>query len=158
MTMKRISAVKLVMKNLQHHEMDHDASKMRIKIDKDLNLSGEDKQLILKFCKMCFSVMELDEDYTCFLSSDRRRSKIITTAICNLGDSNIKIYCQNRALSDILRSIAHEMFHLKQNEMGLIPRKLKKHYLEPVEWHANVVSGSLLSYFASKVGKDKVYR
>ena len=71
---------------------------------------------------------------------------------------SVKIYCQSRSLADILRSIGHEMFHLRQHEMDLIPVKKKLHHLNPVEWHANIAGGSLLSYFADITGKDKIYR
>jgi Zn-dependent peptidase ImmA (M78 family) len=58
----------------------------------------------------------------------------------------------------MLRSIAHEMYHLRQHELGLVPRKMKQHHLSPIEWQANAAAGSLLSYFAQKVGRDKIYR
>lgn len=156
--MKRFEPVKLVMNNLKKHDLSNDSSNMRILIDKNLDMSQDDRNLISKFCKMCYSVLEIEGDYRCYLTSDRKRSKIVTTAICDLAGGNIHIYCRHRALADILRSIGHEMFHLRQNELGLVHPHLKKHYLEPIEWHANVIGGSLLSYFASKVGRDKIYR
>lgn len=146
------------MRNLKNHDMSHDSSNLKILIDKGLHLSQEDQALISKFCKMCYSVLELEDEYKCFLTADRKRSKIITTAICDFSKNRIKIYCHNRALADLLRSIGHEMFHLKQSELGMVHPNLKAHYLEPIEWHANICGGSLLSYFASKVGRDKIYR
>lgn len=147
------------MKNLSDRQMTDDAEGLRIFIDKDLSFSKEDKRIISKFCKLCYSFFEIEDEYKCYLSADRHRAKIVTTAVCDFSKKNIRIYCHGRAMADILRSIAHEMFHLKQNEMGLLKnKKLKKHYLEPIEWDANVAGGSMLSYYAQKVGKDKIYR
>lgn len=157
--MKRAESLDLLMKNLSRHETSHGAKNLRIFIDKELSLSKQDKKIIANFCKLCFSALELEDDYECYLSANRHRAKIVTTAICDFSKNNIRIYCHERAMADILRSIAHEMFHLKQHEMGILKnRKMKKHYLEPIEWDANIAAGSLLSYYAQKVGKDKIYR
>jgi hypothetical protein len=132
---------------------------IKVLIDKNLNISPEDRKLIREYCAMCEEAMGIEGDYKCYLSSNRKRSHIITTAICTFSDGNIKIYCHERGMADILRSIAHEMFHLRQHELDLVPHKIKKpHHLSPIEWHANIVGGSMLSYFADKVGKDKIYR
>lgn len=50
------------------------------------------------------------------------------------------------------------MFHLRQHEMDQVPVKMKVHYLNPIEWTANAAGGSLISYFADSIGKDKIYR
>lgn len=117
-----------------------------------------DRSIISDFCNMCSSALNLESEYKCYLSDDRKRAKIATSAICDYSRKNIRIYCRQRALADILRSIAHEMYHLRQNELGLVPKKMKQHHLSPVEWQANIAAGSLLSYFAQKVGRDKIYR
>ncbi len=128
-------------------------------IDKGLDISKEDQKIIRDFLDLCVLSMGLEEDYKCFLSADRKRSRIVTTAICTFSENQIKIYCHERSLADILRSIAHEAFHLRQNELGLVPSKMEKpHHLNPIEWQANIAGGSLISYFAQKVGRDKIYR
>ena len=127
-------------------------------IDRDLEMDHDDQVTISKFCNLCADALGLEDEYKCYLSNDRKRAKIVTSAICDFSRKNIRIYCHQRALADILRSIAHEMFHLRQNELNLVPKKMKQHHLSPIEWHANVAAGSLLSYFAQKVGRDKIYR
>lgn len=157
--MKRAQLLKHVMKSLNDEVEVGGSSSIKILIDKGLKISKEDQRLIRDYCSMCCRALGIEGDYKCFLSANRKRSHIITTAICSFSDESIKIYCHERAMADILRSIAHEMFHLRQHELDLIPREMKKpHHLNPIEWHANVAGGSLLSYFASKVGKDKIYR
>jgi len=157
--MKQTQLLKSLMSNLQNGSDGKDFSRISIKISKELNISNEDKKLIKNFCDLCSDMLEMKGDYECFLAADRKKAKIVTTAICSFSENSIKIYCHDRALADILRSIAHEMFHLRQHELDLIPKEMNKpHHLNPVEWHANAASGSFLSYFAQKVGKDKIYR
>lgn len=156
--MKRAQLLKNVMENLENG-FSHDGNKhIKIMIDRELNMDRDDRLIISKFCSMCSDALGLENEYKCYLSDDRKRAKIVTSAICDYSQKNIRIYCHERALADILRSIAHEMFHLRQSELGLVSKKIKKHHLSPIEWHANVAAGSLLSYFAQKVGRDKIYR
>ena len=146
------------MKNLEDKKNNNGDNDIKLMIDKDFDLSSEDKKIIRQFCSMCYSMLELTGDYKCYLSIDRKKSKIKTTAICRYGKNNVRIYCQNRSIADILRSIGHEMFHLRQHEMDQVPVKMKVHYLNPIEWTANAAGGSLISYFADSIGKDKIYR
>lgn len=156
--MKRTQLLKNLMRNLEHGFESASSNQISLMIERGLRMGKDDQRLISNFCDMCAGAMDLEGDYKCFLSDDRKRAQIVTTAICDFSSRNIRIYCHERALADILRSIAHEMYHLRQHELDLVPRKMKKHHLSPIEWHANVAAGSLLSYFAQKVGKDKIYR
>ena len=156
--MKRAQLLRELMSNLENGFPQGEHHHIKVMVEKGLNISKVDSALIHKFCNMCAAAIGLENDYKCYLSDDRKRSKIMTTAICDFSHHNIRIYCHSRALADILRSIAHEMFHLRQNELHLVPNKPKQHHLSPVEWHANAAAGSLLSYFAQKVGRDKIYR
>ncbi len=130
----------------------------KLMVGRDCSFESEDVRLINEFLKQCASVLELDGDYRCYLSSDRKKSKIKTTAICAFSHNNIRIYCKDRSLADILRSIAHESFHLKQHEAHAVPRKMPPHHLNPIEFDANIFGGSMLSLFAAKKGRDKIYR
>jgi Zn-dependent peptidase ImmA (M78 family) len=129
----------------------------KIMMSTGLELSPKHKKIIMKFCKFVYEMLELTEDYSCFLSANRKAAGIQTTAVCVYDDKKVSVYCKNRSLADILRSIAHEMFHLKQHEMNLVHHKMPPHHLNPIEWDANIAAGSLLSFFAQKVGRDKIY-
>lgn len=157
--MKRLDSVKIVLDNLRDEHQKISDSKVKILKSRDLDLHDNSEDLIKQFVKFCCEMMELQNDYDCYLSANRKKSKIKTTAVCSFNEGNIRIYCKDRALADVLRSIAHEMFHLKQHELGLVHNNTKKkHYLSPIEWDANIVAGSLISFFALKTGRDKVYR
>lgn len=146
------------MKNLKDKKENNGDNDIKLMLDKNLNLPPADKKIIKQFCSLCYSMLELTGDYKCYLSVDRKKSHIKTTAICSYGKNNIRIYCHERSIADILRSIGHEMFHLRQHEMDQVPVKMKPHHLNPIEWTANAAGGSLISYFADMIGKDKIYR
>lgn len=156
--MERVQLLKALMSNLEKDEGVDKLPNISIKLSKALDFSKEDRKIIRDFCGMCSKLLELEDQYDCFLESDRKISKIITTAICAFSERNIRIYCHERSMADILRSIGHEMFHLRQHELDLVPSNMKQHHLSPIEWHANAAGGALLSYFAQKVGRDKIYR
>lgn len=156
--MNRVELVTLLMTNLGDKKKVNRSGDFTIFVHEDLELEKADEKIVKDFCNLCYSMLELTGEYECYLCDNRKDSKIKTTAICAFGESNIRIYCKNRSLADILRSIGHEMFHLRQCEMDLVPVKQGPHHLSPVEWHANIAGGALLSYFANELGKDKIYR
>jgi hypothetical protein len=157
--MEREQLLKSLMTRLDDGVEIEKTPNFSIFVDKDLNISKEDQKIIRDFLCLCVLSTGLEKDYKCFLTADRKRSRIVTTAVCIFGEKRIKIYCRERSLADILRSIAHEAFHLRQHELDLVPEKMSKpHHLNPIEWQANIAGGSLVSYFAQKVGKDKIYR
>ena len=157
--MKKSDVLRALISNLLHDQNSKENGSIKIFVGKNLGMPKDELAIISKFCKYCVQNLQLKDDYKCYISSDRRKSRIKTTGICKYDDREIKVYGNNRALADILRSIAHEMFHLKQGESNVIPRVIKnKHYSEPLEWHANAAAGALLSKFASEVGRDKIYR
>lgn len=157
--MKKSDVLRALIRNLKDHIDSLEDAKMRVFVSSNLPFEKQDKKIVSDFCKYAAAQLGLERQYKCYISSSRHRSHIKTTGICLFDSDEIKVYGNNRALADILRSIAHEMFHLRQNEMGVVPMKLvNKHYAEPLEWHANAAAGAILSKFASTVGRDKVYR
>ena len=89
--------------------------------------------------------------------SEREPHNITTTAVYEVGGNVCKIYCKNRALADCLRSIAHEMTHMMQDEMGLIRGQIR----DAGGFHedqANARAGELLKLFAkSKSHRKGIY-
>ena len=143
---------------LKKKKMD-DQPKKKVKIMRSsgLNLSSKQRKMVSDFVNFVYDSLELTGDYKCYLSANRKAAGIRTTAVCAYDEKRISIYCKERALADILRSIAHEMFHLRQHELDIVPHDMPPHHLNPIEWEANIAAGSMLSYFAQKVGRDKVY-
>lgn len=87
------------------------------------NWSLIDKKLILAFCEYMFSVLVIKspvkialkqafEDGTVKIATDLRLAYVIPS------ERSIVIYCKDRGLLDILRSIAHEVIHMEQEDKG----------------------------------------
>jgi Zn-dependent peptidase ImmA (M78 family) len=80
-----------------------------------------------------------------------KKDGITTTAVYQPYDSTIKIYIKNRAIVDVLRSLAHEMVHHKQNQRG----ELKNNPNagddgSPQENEANAKAGELIRIFGKQ--------
>ena len=76
------------------------------------------------------------------------RDEIKTLASYNLQNNEVKVYSKNRALADILRSVAHELVHHKQLEDGRIDLNNPPQDIGgEIEDEANAVAGQLIKEF-----------
>lgn len=83
------------------------------------------------------------------LMSDR--TQLSTTAA--YGDGKIMVYIKNRAIVDVMRSIAHELVHHKQDLDGrLKPEDHDKNNEagSPIENEANSIAGVLIRLYGKK--------
>lgn len=79
------------------------------------------------------------------------RKGLVTTA--SYGDNKTIIYAKERALVDIMRSIAHELTHMKQDADGLLSKD--KHTENNsagsnIENEANAKAGEFIRLFGKK--------
>ena len=81
-------------------------------------LSDVNKEKLNGFVKFVKNQLELDSVPTIVIKSNRDGLK--TTANYDYTKENkvVKVYGKNRALVDIMRSVAHELVHHKQFEQG----------------------------------------
>jgi hypothetical protein len=85
----------------------------------------------------------IDDDIKVALAYERS-DDLTTTAYYNLNGF-IKIYVKDRAIIDVLRSIAHELVHHKQNLEGrLIDAAKDGSDGSPIENEANAVAGVII--------------
>lgn len=112
-------------------------------------LKEEQKELLNKFVK--FVKNELDIQKMPTIKVQNNRNGLKTTANYDYTKENkiIKVCCKNRALVDVMRSIAHELVHHKQFEQG----RLK---VQPpdiggeIEDEANAKAGQYIKMFAKE--------
>ena len=116
---------------------------------------GQEKDAISLICQFCiFAVDSLavpDMEYGVILTGDKEKHGIKTTAYYDPRDNTIKIYAKGRMLMDSLRSLAHEMTHMMQNEMGLITGPVK----DEGGFHedqANAKAGLIVKRFIKRSG------
>jgi hypothetical protein len=130
---------------------------MKVLIDKNLQYRPDQIKLASNFVMFCAENLPIENDFKVYLVSNRENHGITTTAVYECGNNVCKIYAKNRALADVLRSVAHEMTHMMQDEMGLIKGRIK----DAGGFHedqANARAGELLKLFAkSKKGRKAIY-
>jgi hypothetical protein len=112
-----------------------------------MSLSVEDKEKMTNFVKFVSKELELDETPTIVIKNNRDGLK--TTANYDYTKENkiIKVCRKNRALVDVLRSIAHEMVHHKQFEQGRLEVKPPDIGGE-IEDEANAKAGQYIKMFS----------
>ena len=72
------------------------------------------------------------------------------TAHFSMQDGMIWIYTGNRNLADIMRSVAHELTHYKQDEKGQVTPD-QSYPGSPIEQQADAVAGYLMILYMEKV-------
>jgi hypothetical protein len=129
----------------------------KLRVEEDLRIPDHKVALIADFIGYCCRSLPIKGGFEIHLVADRHSNQIETTAYCDPRMGVMKIYCRGRAVPDVLRSIGHEMAHLRQGEVGEIgphPVMYAGGYLED---DANSRAGTLLKLFAKKYGMDRVY-
>ena len=130
---------------------------MKLYVDKKLELTPENIKLASDFTLFCSENLPIEGNFKIYLVSDRNKHGIATTALYEVGNNCCRIYAKNRALADVLRSVAHEMTHMMQDEMGLIKGPIR----DAGGFHedqANARAGELIKLFAkSKKGRKAIY-
>ena len=130
---------------------------MKLYVDKKLNLSEDKIRLASEFCMFCADHLRVQKPYSVYMVSERKDHGIATTAVYETGNNICKVYCKNRQLSDCLRSIAHEMTHMMQDQFGLIRGPIR----DAGGFHedqANAKAGEILKLFAkSKPERKMIY-
>ena len=71
------------------------------------------------------------------------------TAHFDMQDGMIWIYTGNRNLADIMRSVAHELTHYKQDEKGQVSSD-QSYPGSPIEQQADAVAGYLMKLYLDK--------
>lgn len=65
------------------------------------------------------------------------------------GDNRIWVYVKNRNLVDILRTVAHELTHVRQSELNMI-RPGDSYPGSPIELLADMVAGKLIKIYGER--------
>lgn len=130
---------------------------MKLTISKDLNYSPEHLRLAGEFVIFCGEHLNIEGDYQVFIVSEREPHGISTTAVYEVGNNCCRVYAKNRHLADVLRSIAHEMTHMMQDQTGLITGPVQ----DAGGFHedqANAKAGEIIKLFAkSKPDRRMIY-
>jgi hypothetical protein len=129
----------------------------KLYISKNLGIPNDKINLVGDFINYCGKNLPIEGDFEIFIVSDRSKHDIETTAAYHRGENIIKVYGTNRALVDILRSVAHELTHLMQDEQGRLIGTIQDAGGE-IEDEANAKAGEIIKLFAkSAAGRKSIY-
>lgn len=103
------------------------------------------KYTIVKFLKFINDELNLNKPFRVKLAKHRDED-LRTYAYYNPANGDIKVYCKQRGLADVLRSIAHELIHHQQNQNGKLQGPTQDIGGE-IEDEANSVAGQLVKKF-----------
>lgn len=104
----------------------------------------ESKDIIDKFVNFCNKCLEIKKPYD--LGFVEEPDEQMTTGCFNPVTREIKIMAGERAIIDILRSIAHELVHARQHEQGRLSPGCGDDG-SPIENEANSLAGVIMRQF-----------
>lgn len=120
-------------------------------------MTPEKVQAIMDFIKFCCNKMHLKNKVKVVLRKGRDEY-IKTTASYLPSDDENHIRCEGRSLVDICRSIAHELTHNRQREMGAFkPGETVQNIGGHLESQADTMAGILIKDFTHHQGYDHIY-
>jgi len=119
---------------------------------KGVQFDSSEKKTIDDFVEFVKKELGIENEVDVILQNNKDGIK--TTAVYKYQDegdeyfeqSHIKVLAFGRALVDVLRSIAHELFHHKQNEDGELKGKISN-VGGPIEDEANAVAGEMIKKY-----------
>ena len=130
---------------------------MKMYVDDGLSYSPEQMRLAGEFIIFCADSLPIEGDFEVHLVNSREPHGISTTALYEVGNNCCKVYCKKRALADVLRSVAHEMTHMMQDQIGILKGPIR----DAGGFHedqANAKAGELIKLFAkSAPGRKMIY-
>lgn len=110
---------------------------------------------MIKFIKFLRDELNLNLPFKVKLVTNRDED-LKTYAYYDPNSGFIKVYCKNRGLADVLRSVAHELIHHLQNERGDLNGPVQDVGGE-IEDEANSVAGQLVKKFGYQNPKLMIY-
>lgn len=115
-------------------------------------MNQNSKYLIADFVKYCQQELNIQELPSIKLINDKNWvAQYRSFGEYNPGARTIKVFYLNRNTADVLRSLAHELVHHRQEELGMIEAMSGETGSE-IENEANALAGVLLRDF----GKENV--
>ena len=114
-----------------------------------LNEVAMNKDNVQEFIKFAKNALQLKEKVSVKLLEKRHQH--MTAACYDPNTNEISIYTKGRAYADVCRSLAHEMVHQKQNELGLLEVESGETGSD-IENEANACAGIIMRNFGEIVG------
>ena len=152
---ERMENMKITPKMMESMIDSYNNKKLQSKFKLNENLSESKENSINHFVEYATKKLKLNERPKITLLTGREYSEAKTS----LGGYNpmskeIYVAIEGRLTADILRTLAHEMVHRKQDELGLVKDEIKDGATgSPIENQAHAVAGILMRNYG-KINKQ----
>lgn len=109
----------------------------------------KNRELMDKFIDFVKAYLELKKPVKVKLTRDR--TDITTSAYYDIVNFLVVVYIKDRAIMDIMRSVAHELVHHHQNERGVLTGSVEDGSDgSDIENEANAVAGVIMRLFGKQ--------
>lgn len=116
---------------------------------------SEKMQVSIDFVKYCFDFLNIKSSPNIVFTVDRKWAiQFRSFGQYNPKEKNLTVYIDNRNLADILRTLAHELVHHKQNEDGRLDIESGETGSE-IENEANALAGIIMRNYGKT--HDMIY-
>lgn len=105
--------------------------------------------LMEKFIIFCRDYLEVTVPFNIHLTNDRE--DVTTTAYYDIQNNYVCVYIKDRAIMDVMRSVAHELVHHCQNQNGQLTGSVEEGSDgSPIENEANAKAGEIMRVFGKQ--------
>lgn len=109
-----------------------------------MKLTKQNVELVTKFAKHCIKELGLKGKISIKLS--KNQTGMPTAGYFDPNTCEVFVAVHNRAIADVMRTMAHELTHCRQQQQGTnFPNDDEG--LQPLEDEANTMSGRLVRYW-----------
>lgn len=112
-----------------------------------MKLSKENIEKMRQFARHCIKELGLKGHVKIRLST--KQTGLATAGFYNPEDDTIYVAVKNRAMADVMRTMAHELTHCRQKQQGT-EFPYDDESLQPLEDEANTMSGRLVRFYGRK--------
>lgn len=111
---------------------------------------SDHKQRLEHFVRWVCGKLDLEFDHFDIKFSDKKDEKDMShTGVYSNGENTIWVYTGNRNLVDIMRTVAHELVHRRQDVEDRV-EGVKTGPGHPLEQEADIIAGTLMKLYAKK--------
>ncbi len=128
---------------------------MKINIKLNANIGKKSLAHVANFCYICDKYLEYPHGTYQVELIDKRENDM-TTASYDPNTHKVKVFCGNRLVADVLRSIAHELVHHKQNLSGELHYPVQD-IGGKIEDEANALAGRLVKIYCKRLNNKEAY-
>jgi hypothetical protein len=127
----------------------------KVHIDPEIEFDDVKKDIINKFLTFVGNWFNWDKLPSIIFTSNRNKG--MTSGCYDISNEQAHVYCRNRSIADILRSLAHELVHHNQNITGQLKADKIPDVGGKIEDDANSIAGQIVKSFGKQENNSIIY-